>query len=65
MCPLCRAEWFPPPRAGRWDAVRLAEDALDALARIETSDGEVMREVEDVRMALGSIREILYERRWL
>ncbi|KAF2681203.1 hypothetical protein K458DRAFT_391997 [Lentithecium fluviatile CBS 122367] len=64
-CPLCRAEWFPPPRAGRWDAVVRVEDALNVLVRIQSDDENVMLEVESVERNLRGIREILYERRWL
>lgn len=64
-CPICRAEWFPAPNAGRREVLAATEIALDALARIDAADVEVRAEVERVEEALRRIREVLYGSRWI
>jgi hypothetical protein len=64
-CPLCRKEWFPAPNRGRVDVLSNLESALNVLADLEVRDAQVRREVDHVERALGRIRDVMYENRWI
>ncbi|KAF2132306.1 hypothetical protein P153DRAFT_383196 [Dothidotthia symphoricarpi CBS 119687] len=68
-CPMCRAEWFPPPDTGRREVLEHVERALNGLARLEedlsAGDEVTMAEVEDLERSLERIREVLYGGRWI
>ncbi|KAF1923364.1 uncharacterized protein M421DRAFT_425889 [Didymella exigua CBS 183.55] len=65
VCPLCRTEWFPAPNAGRQDMLLNVERTLTALASIELVDEHAIQELEQVELALGRIRDSLYDSRWI
>lgn len=64
-CLLCRTNWFPAPNAGRQEILMEVERTLTALAAMELVDGRARQELGQVEVALGRIREALYESRWI
>ena len=64
-CPLCRTEWFPAPNAGRQEMLLNIERTLTSLAAMEQIDEHTRSELGQVEMALGRIRDALYETRWI
>jgi hypothetical protein len=61
----CAEEWFPAPNRGRVDVLSNLESALNVLADLEVRDAQVRREVDHVERALGRIRDVMYENRWI
>lgn len=64
-CPLCRTEWFPAPNAGRHEMLLNVERTLISLAAMEQIDEHTRQELGQVEVALGRIRDALYESRWI
>jgi hypothetical protein len=64
-CPLCRSDWFPAPNAGRQEMLLNVERTLTNLAAMEQIDEHTRQELGQVEVALGRIRDALYESRWI
>jgi hypothetical protein len=64
-CPLCRTEWFPAPNAGRQEILLNVERTLTTLAAMEMIDENARQELGQVEVALGRIRDALYDSRWI